>query len=460
MTQLALDTASFNNVSDERATAAFRSALLGENEALKGIGLSLSAVEVAQAAVNMGYEGSVAQMDSATRAMATYQALLSKTAQMQGNAAATAGSSSNQMKALSGAFSDLQIIIGQDILPVLTPLISALTQGLQLFTGLPPSMQEAALVFGVVAAAAGPLALAIGALSTPLIAVSGLVAGAFVAWQKWEYISLICQDVYEAVKTWLWDKLGPVIDNVINKVKTVTDFFSKMYDKVVGKETIPKMVDKVKKGFAKVEKAVTEPVKKAVNKVSQYFDELKERVATQSAPAVVDTVKVEFERLERVMVKPAEKATAKVSSTFENLGTSIQNSMGQAFSNLGSSLGGDIGGGALGSFLSPVMGAVGDKFGGMLSGFLGVPGKALGGPINKPHLVGERGPELFIPGRAGTVVNNDTLGSGGGVTVVQNISVNPDAQRVFKEQLMAHMPLIQQSAVSGVREAQQRKGGL
>ena len=60
----------------------------------------------------------------------------------------------------------------------------------------------------------------------------------------------------------------------------------------------------------------------------------------------------------------------------------------------------------------------------------GVPGRAEGGPVdaNNPYIVGEKGPELFIPKSAGTIVPNDKLGTTGsgqpiGQTVV-NYNIN------------------------------------
>jgi hypothetical protein len=43
-------------------------------------------------------------------------------------------------------------------------------------------------------------------------------------------------------------------------------------------------------------------------------------------------------------------------------------------------------------------------------------GKAMGGTVqsSKPYIVGERGPELFVPGSNGSIVPNDRMG---GVTV-------------------------------------------
>jgi hypothetical protein len=58
-------------------------------------------------------------------------------------------------------------------------------------------------------------------------------------------------------------------------------------------------------------------------------------------------------------------------------------------------------------------------------GFLGE-GLALGGTAqaNQPYMVGERGAELFIPNRTGTVVPNNQLGSGQTINVTYAPQVN------------------------------------
>ncbi|HEU4709606.1 MAG TPA: hypothetical protein VFS17_09850, partial [Methylophilaceae bacterium] len=71
------------------------------------------------------------------------------------------------------------------------------------------------------------------------------------------------------------------------------------------------------------------------------------------------------------------------------------------------------------SFFSPGSG-VGDFFGSLFGG-----ARASGGPVDpsKMFLVGEKGPELFVPGTGGTIIPNDF--SGGGDT---NITVHVDAR--------------------------------
>ena len=63
--------------------------------------------------------------------------------------------------------------------------------------------------------------------------------------------------------------------------------------------------------------------------------------------------------------------------------------------------------------------------GGGLLGGLFKP-RANGGPVTggSTYLVGERGPELFVPGRSGTIVPNDKMGGGSSTNVVVNVDAS------------------------------------
>ena len=56
--------------------------------------------------------------------------------------------------------------------------------------------------------------------------------------------------------------------------------------------------------------------------------------------------------------------------------------------------------------------------------FAKLPTFAKGGrpPVNKPSIVGERGPELFVPNTSGTIIPNNQMGG-----TTNNIVVNVDA---------------------------------
>lgn len=85
-------------------------------------------------------------------------------------------------------------------------------------------------------------------------------------------------------------------------------------------------------------------------------------------------------------------------------------------------LGGGGGGGILGLFSSAtsLFGAAAGASGGLSRGAGGISARAAGGPVaaDNLYMVGERGPELFVPRTPGTIVPNHALG--GGVTVIVN----------------------------------------
>jgi len=83
----------------------------------------------------------------------------------------------------------------------------------------------------------------------------------------------------------------------------------------------------------------------------------------------------------------------------------------------------------------------------------------MGGPVTggQPYMVGERGPEIIVPSRNGSVVPNNQLG-GGGVTVVQNINITTGVQQTVRAEIKSLMPQIADSAKAAVLDARRRGG--
>jgi tape measure domain-containing protein len=101
---------------------------------------------------------------------------------------------------------------------------------------------------------------------------------------------------------------------------------------------------------------------------------------------------------------------------------------------------------------------LGSVFGGP---FASLPGFANGGrpPVGKPSVVGERGPELFVPSTAGTIIPNHSLGGG----VTNNIVVNVDASGSNvegNEQQSRELGLVLSTAIQAQLIQEKRPGGL
>lgn len=87
----------------------------------------------------------------------------------------------------------------------------------------------------------------------------------------------------------------------------------------------------------------------------------------------------------------------------------------------------EIAAASLRSGLDSLFGGKGGGLGGVLASLLaGAPGKAIGGPVSagRAYLVGERGPELFVPTASGRV---ETLAPSGGRAVNVNVTINAPA---------------------------------
>ena len=87
--------------------------------------------------------------------------------------------------------------------------------------------------------------------------------------------------------------------------------------------------------------------------------------------------------------------------------------------------------------------------------------RAMGGPVaaGTPYMVGERGPELFMPGRSGTIVPNNALG-GGSTSVVVNVDASGNSNIQGDQAQGKQLGLAVSAAVQAELIKQQRPGGL
>ena len=92
-----------------------------------------------------------------------------------------------------------------------------------------------------------------------------------------------------------------------------------------------------------------------------------------------------------------------------------------------------------------------------IGGFFANGGKP---PVGKPSIVGERGPELFVPNSAGTIIpNHDLGGMGGSTNIVVNVDASGSAVEGDQEEAR-ELGLLISAAVQSEIIQQQRPGGL
>ena len=158
-----------------------------------------------------------------------------------------------------------------------------------------------------------------------------------------------------------------------------------------------------------------------------------------------------------------------IQDAFDSLSTSINNDIKEGIKGLikGTSTLGDLLNNVADRFLDvalnqalfgSILGSGGKKGGGLL-GAIGLFANGGRPPVGKPSIVGEKGPELFVPRSSGTIVPNNKLGGGGSTNVVVNVDASGTDVQGDDAQAKELGTLIS-VAVKGELLKQQRPGGL
>lgn len=176
ITGLAVDLASFNNMSDDAVIRDLHAALTGSGEVMKKYGVIVSEAAVKQELLNQGLDPKTAT--NAQKVQARMNLIMAGTTAAQGDATRSAGSFANQMKALKATVMDTAVEVGTALLPTVTEWVSQAREAVLMvskWVSQNPELikQFASLVLKVVAAGA-----AIAGLGFAITSAVSLIGGA------------------------------------------------------------------------------------------------------------------------------------------------------------------------------------------------------------------------------------------------------------------------------------------
>lgn len=129
LTQLAYDEGSYWNKDVAETFTAMSSAISGEIEPIRRLGVDLSQARLQQELLALGFNKQVSSLSQADKAVLRYIAIMKQTANVQGNLAQTIQSPVNQIKILKAQLDMLAKSVGSLLYPamksILPPLIAA-----------------------------------------------------------------------------------------------------------------------------------------------------------------------------------------------------------------------------------------------------------------------------------------------------------------------------------------------
>jgi hypothetical protein len=168
---LAGDLSSFKNIGIDQANTALSAIFTGETESLKKLGIVMTETNLQYYASSQGIKTQIKDMDQATKVNLRYQYVLSVTKNAQGDFARTSGGAANQMRIFQESLKQVAQQFGSIILPVFTQVVHYVNELIAGFGKLSEGAKTTIVVVAAIAAAIGPLILALGTVMTLLPAI-------------------------------------------------------------------------------------------------------------------------------------------------------------------------------------------------------------------------------------------------------------------------------------------------
>ena len=132
LTQLAYDEGSYWNKGVAETFTAMSSAISGEIEPIRRLGIDLTQARLQQELLALGFNKQVSSLSQADKAVLRYIAIMKQTSNVQGNLAQTIQSPANQIKILKAQLDMLAKSVGSLLYPALKSILPPLIAAVQL----------------------------------------------------------------------------------------------------------------------------------------------------------------------------------------------------------------------------------------------------------------------------------------------------------------------------------------
>ena len=163
---LAGDLSSFKNIQVDVATTALAAIFTGETESLKKLGIVMTEANLKHFALSQGIQKNIKNMSQAEKTQLRYAFIMANTTNAQGDFINTQDVAANQMRIFGEGVKELTTEFGQLLLPAFTKIVTAANLIIDKFIALDDTTKKTILIVAGLAAAIGPVLLALGTLIT------------------------------------------------------------------------------------------------------------------------------------------------------------------------------------------------------------------------------------------------------------------------------------------------------
>lgn len=248
LVQLAGDLTAMFGGTTESAIQALTGALKGNNSMLDNYGMGVNDATIKTKALEMGLYDGTGQMDLATKQAATLALIMEQTADAQGQASRESEGASGSTRALTTELKNLAASLGEELLPIITPIIQSIVDFVQKFSDLDSGTKKLIIGIALLVAGIGPLLGLLGTLATlagalnisllPVIGVFALVVAGIVAviaigvalYKNWDTIKTKASELWAYIK----EKFNAIKEAIMTPITAAKDWVGKQIDKIKG----------------------------------------------------------------------------------------------------------------------------------------------------------------------------------------------------------------------------------
>ena len=233
---LAGDLASFKNIGIEEAQTALKGIFTGEGESLKSLGVVMQDSTLEAYAMATGQKKAYDEMTQAEKVALRYAYVMDATKNAQGDFARTSGGTANQLRIVQESLKEAAATLGQNLLPVITPILQKINDLIQKFSSMDEGTQKFILTMAGIAAAIGPVLSVIGGLTTGLGGAVGAVSKAAGVLSKGGGLSSALGALIGpgGIVLLVIAAIAAAAYLIISNWSEIKDFFSKLWESISG----------------------------------------------------------------------------------------------------------------------------------------------------------------------------------------------------------------------------------
>lgn len=267
LTKLSADLGSYFNTDIESSASALEGIFTGNATSLKKFGVVMTDTNLKEFASDLGMTAKeYANLGSEEKTLLRFQYVLQQTADAQGDFARTNDGVANATKSLQASLSDVATVIGEQLIPVVVPIIQKITEVISKISELDDETLNTIVQIGLIAAAIGPVLMILGSIISSIgsivtgigflfspmgalvAAIGALIAAGVALYQNWETIKEVASNV--------WNKLKEDFQAIVNffqeKIDWLVDKFYSIKDAIANAFDFSNITSKVSGFFSSI----------------------------------------------------------------------------------------------------------------------------------------------------------------------------------------------------------------